>query len=132
MEKIYKRNPLLPSIMVACVLIFFINFFLQLLNKNIPLALFTLLTLVFILINVIWLFSNPLVIVNEQEIDIKEGLFKQKKIKINQIEKTDLSSDKYANIFLKDKSNYKLRYNSFSKSDIEDFIVQLKSLKLAC
>ncbi|MFH0895637.1 MAG: hypothetical protein V2A54_14470 [Bacteroidota bacterium] len=128
MEKTFKRALFFPVFLILPTVAFGFTFFLQLQMKN-PIAFLTLIAGVLFLINLIFQFSNPFVILDTEKMEVKEAPMNQKCIPLNEITQIEFVSSKRVDIHRKGNSVVKVRLLSMAVGQHDEFLECMKDLQ---
>jgi len=105
--------------LIAGVLMGF-TFLLQISMKQ-PAAFLSFIACAISLVNGIWMFSTPLLTINDDGISFKESMMRQRHIRFDEIESIDMSNARYVEIYRRNDSPLKIRMFALGFSDKENF-----------
>jgi hypothetical protein len=105
--------------LIAGVLMGF-TFLLQISMKQ-PAAFLSFIACALSLVNGIWMFSTPLLIISDDGIWLKESMMRQRYIRFDEIESIDMSSERYIEIYRRNDSSVKIRMFALGFSERENF-----------
>lgn len=120
MQHQFKRNQLTATMALVAGILMGFTFLLQIAMKQ-PAAFLTFIACAISLVNGIWLFSTPLLSIDEEGILLKESMVRHKYIRFDEIESIDLSSASYIEIHRRKDSSVKVRMFALGFSEKENF-----------